>query len=207
MENLGNVFMLDDDKFLLEFYRDLLESRGYKVFATTNAYQFIQYAKEVMPSVAFLDINMPGMTGWEVLTHMSKDEALSNIPVVMLTVEADAGLAIAKGAAHFMNKPVNLENMFEIVHSYCEGQLNHDVLLLEDYEPLFSTIFQAIRKRKLSCFRVHNYKAANAYLGKNHPKVVGVHLSGDSSEQVRKKLKHEAVYLLNSIEDLDQFSV
>ena len=42
-KNAGRVFMLDDDLFFLELYRNLLEARGYEVFTETNAYKFLLY--------------------------------------------------------------------------------------------------------------------------------------------------------------------
>ena len=98
-KNAGRVFMLDDDLFFLDLYRNLLEARGYKVFTATNAYKFLLYAKEIHPDVVVLDINMPDVSGWEVL-QLLDDETKIREPVIMTTMEADKGLAVAKGVAH-----------------------------------------------------------------------------------------------------------
>lgn len=73
-EKLGRVFMLDDDLIVLNLYREMLEKIGYEVFATANAYQFLLYAKELMPDLFILDINMPEITGWEVMNRLAAED-------------------------------------------------------------------------------------------------------------------------------------
>ena len=77
MDKLGKVFMLDDDFILLDMYRSLLESHGFDVFTTDNAYKFILYAREIHPDIFILDINMPVMNGWEVVLRLKRENDLS----------------------------------------------------------------------------------------------------------------------------------
>ena len=167
MSKAGKVFMLDDDRIFLELYRDLLSDRGFDVFTTNNAYKFLLYGRELVPDVMFLDINMPRMNGWEVLRRIASDDIMQDIPVVMLSAEAEEDLASARGVAHFLYKPVAVEAMMDILESYCHGNKNHDVLLIEEYEPLFNDIYERI-SRKRSCFATHNLKAAKKYLKKTN---------------------------------------
>mgnify|MGYP000768211546 CR=1 FL=1 len=183
----GKVFILDDDKVFLEFYRLLLTAKGYGVFTSDNAYQFLRYAKEVLPDVMFLDVNMSKMNGWEVLFEIVNDERTKEIPIVMLTVSPDEDLAAAKGVAHFMHKPLDLLQMEDILESYIVGGRNHDVLLLEDYEPLFSGWKKAFEKKRQSCFRTHSLTAAQKYLEKNQPKKIAVRYSRERFEDMQKQ--------------------
>src|SRR5574344_1616713 len=135
MEKSGRVFMLDDDMIVLNLYHDLLESQGYDVFTTNNAYKFLLYAKEIIPDVLVLDINMPEVTGWEIVRRISKENKLKDIPVIVFTVETDKALADVKGVTHLLNKPVDNEYLFEIIDTYCMGNKNHDILLIHQYNP------------------------------------------------------------------------
>ncbi len=114
----GKIFILDDDIFIVDLYRNLFEGEGFEVFATTNVYQFIKYVKEIVPKVIILDINMPELNGWQVLDMIKKEKSLSGVPVVMLTVSSDTEKAKEKGVAHFINKPAEPEQMLEIVKGY-----------------------------------------------------------------------------------------
>lgn len=202
-EKLGRVFMLDDDLIVLNLYREMLEKIGYEVFATANAYQFLLYAKELMPDLFILDINMPEITGWEVMNRLAAEDRTSEIPVIVMSVLADKALAVQKGAAHYLNKPVRLEDLLEILEAYCIGNKKHDVLLLEDFEPMKKSLRQRMEERKWSCFEVNDLKAAKRYLQKNNPKVVVVNLPKNRLGQVLNELKHPLIRYLESYEQVD----
>lgn len=204
MNNLGRILMLDDDKIFLDLYRSLLESKGYDVFATSNAYQYLLYAKELNPDVMFLDVNMPELNGWEVLQRLSAEEKLQEVPIVMLTVAQDKDLAISKGATHFLNKPMVVEELMEIVEAYCQGGKNHDILLVEEYEPLFVTLLQTLKKHQYNCFGLHGLGAAVKYLQKNNPKMVCVHGSSEKFEKASKRLKHDKIFRVENVETIEE---
>lgn len=94
---------------------------------------------------------MPDVSGWEVL-QLLDEETRVRAPVIMTTVEADKGLAVAKGVAHYLPKPLDMENFMEIVETYCAGQKAHDILLLEDYNPFDLSIRDAINELRFSFF-------------------------------------------------------
>lgn len=199
----NRVFMLDDDTIILSLYRDLLESRGYEVFTTTNAYKFLLYAKELTPDVFILDVNMPELGGWEVVNLLNKDEKFQNIPVIMLTVVSEYGLSVAKGVAHYLNKPTDSEKILDIVETYCRGNKEHDLLLVDDYEPLFSPVKDAIMANKYTFFEVHDINAANVYLNKNHPQIVCVKYEKKYYEDAKRRLNHNRVYFVEDKQSID----
>lgn len=202
MSKAGKVFMLDDDHIFLELYRNLLSDRGFDVFTTNNAYKFLLYGRELVPDVMFLDINMPRMNGWEVLRRIASDDIMQDIPVVMLSAEAEEDLASARGVAHFLYKPVAVEAMMDILESYCHGNKNHDVLLIEEYEPLFNDIYERI-SRKRSCFATHNLKAAKKYLKKNQPKKICVRCTPERFEKAGNELGREDIYRVENASDIE----
>lgn len=203
MDKHGKIFMLDDDVFFLDLYKDLLEARGYEVFTTTNAYKFLLYTKEIHPDVIVLDINMPDVSGWEVLPLLD-EESKNKAPILMTTVAADKSLAVAKGVAHYLRKPLDMDGFIEIVETYCAGQKNHDVLLLEDYNPYDTAVRGAIEKSKLSYFVVNDMKAAEFYLNKNFPNSVCVNYSRRRFENVKPKIKHDKIIYVENRDDIEK---
>lgn len=167
MDKLGKVFMLDDDFILLDMYRSLLESHGFDVFTTDNAYKFILYAREIHPDIFILDINMPVMNGWEVVLRLKREARLKHIPVVMLTVRHDKRLAHAYGIANYLNKPLDAPGLLDVVESYCVGSKNHDILLLGDFWPESNILRTEMSRRKWVVFEVYDLEAAELYLSKN----------------------------------------
>lgn len=73
-----------------------------------------------MPDLVFLDLNMPRMSGLEVLAEMKKDPDLSGIPVVVLStsdVERDVAAAYKLGAAGYITKSMEMEILFQAIHA------------------------------------------------------------------------------------------
>ena len=77
------------------------------------------HSQATTPDLVLLDLNMPRMNGREVLKAIKADPKLSRIPVVVLTtskVEADIFASYDSGAAGFVTKPVDLEQLFTAIH-------------------------------------------------------------------------------------------
>ncbi len=77
------------------------------------------YQDAVTPDLVLLDLNMPRMTGREVLAAMQSTDHLARIPVVVLTtsdVERDVLQAYDLGASGFVTKPVDIEQLFNAIH-------------------------------------------------------------------------------------------
>jgi len=70
----------------------------------------VNLAKQQTPDVILLDIRMPHMNGWEVLSLLKSDPELSTIPVVIVTIEDDQALGVALGAVDYLLKPLTTIN-------------------------------------------------------------------------------------------------
>lgn len=203
MDKFGKVFMLDDDKLMLEMYKTLLESRGFEVFTTDNAYKFILYAKEIRPDIFIVDINMPEMSGWEVVLKLKQDEQLRHIPVVILTVRHDAELAATYGVANFLNKPLEAEKLLDVAEAYCLGAKKHDILLLGKFDHQDEIIKTEIKRHDWSWFEVYDLEAAGRYLEKNSPQVVCLELEGDNYTRAKQYLNHQLILPLQNLQDVE----
>src|SRR3546814_7371363 len=76
-----------------------LEEEGYRVATAGGGREGIRMAREVRPAAIILDIIMPDLDGWSVLHSLKTDDALSEIPVILVTVLADRDMGLALGAA------------------------------------------------------------------------------------------------------------
>jgi len=75
---------------------------------------------------------MPLVDGWTVLTALKSDPDLRDIPVVVLTILKDRGMALTLGAADFMTKPVDRASLMGMLRRYCPSATIDPVLLVED---------------------------------------------------------------------------
>lgn len=107
----ATILMVDDEPINLEVIQAFLEDEGYKNFVTTeDSTQALQLAAKVQPDVVLLDLIMPKINGFDILTAMRANEEFQHIPVIILTsaTDADAKLeALELGATDFLGKPVD----------------------------------------------------------------------------------------------------
>lgn len=107
----SKVMMIDDDPITLEVIQAFLSESGYRRIVTlSQPAQALQRIREEMPDVVLLDILMPGVSGFDILTDMGRDAELRYVPVIMLTAAIDAETklrALELGATDFLAKPVD----------------------------------------------------------------------------------------------------
>lgn len=202
----GKVFILDDDLLFLDLCKNILEARGFKVFAEIKVDKFLQLIHSEKPDVVVLDVNMPEASGWEVL-HLLRKIFKTYVPVVLTTVEADKELAAAKGIAHYFAKPLDLPRFVDVLEAYCVGGKKHDVLMIEDYRPFEMPWREEIRNRGKTCFGVYDFPAAELYLQKNFPKLVCVGKSLNSEDKAQIKLQHPNVVYVENRQEIENLAL
>ena len=83
----------------------------------------LDIAKTVIPKLILLDINMPGLNGFEVLQQLQENEITKNIPVIAISANVlpkDIERAIEAGFKDYLTKPLNIDNFIKIIKSYIE---------------------------------------------------------------------------------------
>jgi DNA-binding response OmpR family regulator len=107
---VARVLIVDDEAGIRELCRVNLALAGYDVVEAADGFQALEQAKTAKPDLIFLDVMMPGMSGWEVLEKLRADEATATIPVVMLTAlnsEDDQIRGWEGGVVEYLTKPFN----------------------------------------------------------------------------------------------------
>lgn len=83
----GNILVVDDNPDFVGFVRDLLYRTGFNVRTAPNGTEAIKQLEEFVPDLIFLDLLMPEMDGFEVVSKIHEDERLKDVPVVVLTAK------------------------------------------------------------------------------------------------------------------------
>ncbi|MBU3666432.1 MAG: response regulator [Chthoniobacterales bacterium] len=134
----GTLLVIDDDSNSRDLLRRMLEKEGYSVVAAANGPAGIAKAKERRPDLITLDVMMPSMDGWAVLSALKADPATADIPVVMLTMVEDRPMGFALGATDYLAKPIDKSRVLQAV-SRCVGDKTEDILIVED-DPMSADI-------------------------------------------------------------------
>jgi type II secretory ATPase GspE/PulE/Tfp pilus assembly ATPase PilB-like protein len=102
------VLLVDDEDSLRKVVKDLLERDGYIVSEARDGVQALDQVDRVGPDIIVLDLNMPGLDGYGVLSHLRSRPATADIPVIVLTAKSDEDNEVRVfelGADDFLTKP------------------------------------------------------------------------------------------------------
>ena len=104
----SKVLLVDDEDSLRKVMRELLERDGYVVTEARDGVQALDQVDRVGPDIIVLDLNLPGLDGYGVLSHLRSRPATANIPVIVLTAKGDEDNEVRVfelGADDFLTKP------------------------------------------------------------------------------------------------------
>jgi len=104
----SKVLLVDDEDSLRKVMKDLLERDGYIVTEARDGVQALDQVDRVGPDIIVLDLNLPGLDGYGVLSHLRSRPATANIPVIVLTAKGDEDNEVRVfelGADDFLTKP------------------------------------------------------------------------------------------------------
>jgi signal transduction histidine kinase/DNA-binding response OmpR family regulator len=129
-EHAPLVMIVDDDPNARDLLAATVRREGYRVIEATDGETALVLAREWRPDVVTLDVLMPRLDGWAVLTLLKSDPELTEIPVIIVTVLADRGIAVSLGAAEFLTKPVDRVRLAATIRQYVYG--TGVVLIVDD---------------------------------------------------------------------------
>src|SRR5262249_21294396 len=97
---------------------DIIESMSLEVIQASNGLDALNSARTYLPDLIILDVNMPGMTGFQVVEQLKSDTSTEKIPVLMLTALDNVNsrvLGLKLGADDYLSKPFNPRELMERV--------------------------------------------------------------------------------------------
>jgi PAS domain S-box-containing protein len=128
------VLVIDDDPDVRELCSRVLAKRGFQVQGAPTGPQGIELAARLRPNAIVLDVKMPGMSGWDVLSKLKLSEKTSNIPVIMLTVMHQEEIGRALGAVDYLIKPLEPRALIKTIQRHIR-QSGVRILVVDDDEP------------------------------------------------------------------------
>lgn len=117
-------------------------------------------AKELKPDAITLDVMMPDMDGWSVLSALKADNELADIPVIMLTMVDNREMGFALGASEYMTKPINRDRLITILKKHERDNLPSDVLVVEDNDTIRGMVRSMLEAERWTVTEAENGKIA-----------------------------------------------
>jgi CheY-like chemotaxis protein len=137
-----------------------------------NGEEGLRLARELHPAAITLDVMMPGMDGWAVLSALKSDPQLADIPVVMLTIVDDKNRAYALGATEYMTKPVDRERLAAILLKYRDLPHPRTALVVDDEELARRVLTQILEEQGWKVIQAEDGLAAMAVIAEHRPDLI-----------------------------------
>ncbi|NOJ38959.1 HAMP domain-containing protein [Bradyrhizobium australiense] len=105
------LLIVEDDPHYARVLIDLARDKGFKVLVASRGAEALELAKQFQPTAVSLDVFLPDMLGWTVLSQLKHNPLTRHIPVQIITLDEDRQHALARGAFSFVNKPTTTEGV------------------------------------------------------------------------------------------------
>jgi PAS domain S-box-containing protein len=140
----GTVLIIDDDPTVHDLLGRTLRREGFRVEGAADGRAGLERARAVRPDVILLDVLMPGVDGWSILTSLKEDDELGEIPVVMVTMLDDRRLGFSLGATDYVTKPVEPARLLGVLRRLCP-EPHGTVLVVDDDHAVRDRLVKIIR--------------------------------------------------------------
>lgn len=169
----SKVLIVDDDPDVLDLLSRSLRNNGFEIETAINGADGLAKARSLRPDVITLDVMMPVMDGWGMLSKLKDDASLANIPVIVLTMTDDKEIAFSLGATEYLTKPVGRDQVLESVKRCVRGcKLSGEVLLVGRNDTERMDLKHALAEKGFKVTDVTTGAEALRYLAAKSPSVI-----------------------------------
>jgi len=122
------ALIIEDDRDIVALFRHVLDLAGYRTEIALHGNVAVEYLAQSTPDIVLLDLNLPGISGSEILVRMDADERLKHVPVVVITAHAHLIATLPVQPELVLIKPVNIEQMSNLILKICPTEKTMDSL-------------------------------------------------------------------------------
>lgn len=126
------LLAIDDDPEVHRLLAHTIGNAGYDLRFAAGGEEGLRLARELKPHVITLDVLMPGMDGWTVLSLLKEEPELRRIPVIMLSVRPDQDFGFSMGVADYIQKPIDRTRLIEALSKFQPPAAEPRILVVED---------------------------------------------------------------------------
>jgi signal transduction histidine kinase/CheY-like chemotaxis protein/ligand-binding sensor domain-containing protein len=165
------VLVIDDEASARELIERSLTKAGYAVQTATGGAAGVELARQLKPAVITLDVMMPGLDGWAVLSALKGDPITADIPVIMVTIVDDKNLGLALGATDYVNKPIDWARLMTIIRRHVHNGASN-LLVIEDDERMREMLRRTLEKGGWTVAEATNGRTGLLALEKTLPSLI-----------------------------------
>src|SRR6476619_6168446 len=118
---MPRILHIEDDPANRLLVRKLLQAAGHEVLDAADGLEGVRMAFAERPDLVLVDLNIPGLDGFEVTLRLRGEPSLAGVPIVAITAEGDRETSLAVGADGFIQKPIDARRFPELVARFLSG--------------------------------------------------------------------------------------
>ncbi len=170
------VLVVEDDRMAADILTVYLKNAGYNVVVAVDGEDALKKAKECSPFLITLDIMLPRIDGWGVLSELKNSPHTANVPVVIISIVDNKELGYSLGAAEYLIKPVDRSKLINIVNTLIPEGMDEDkpatILVVDDDEKAVKYISAILETEGLKVLKAYGGKAGIALAINNTPDLI-----------------------------------
>lgn len=115
------VLIVEDNELNMKLFHDLLDAHGYATLQTRNGMEALKLAREHRPDLILMDIQLPEVSGMDVIKLLKEDDDLRAIPVIAITafaMKGDEERIRQSGCEGYLSKPISVVKFVETVRNF-----------------------------------------------------------------------------------------
>jgi CheY-like chemotaxis protein len=134
----------------------------------------LQRAREITPDVITLDVMMPEMDGWAVLTALKNDPKLASIPVIIMSMLSDKNMGYALGATDYLTKPIDHKQLIDVIEKHRAASFAglQNILVVDDDPAARETLRRYLQKDGWAISEAEHGKQALEQMQVSQPDLV-----------------------------------
>lgn len=189
----ASILIVDDQESNVDFIEEILRDVGYQCIAsTTNPHTVSELHKANKYDLILLDLQMPGMDGFEVMDSLRETETNGYVPILVITGRPDQKLrALASGAKDFITKPFNLVEFSMRVHNMLEVRLLYKQLDRQNQELKSLALHDALTGLPNRRLLMDRLSLAMAHARRSQCTMALMFLDLDGFKQINDTLGHD----------------
>ena len=170
------VLVIDDDPNARALLSRFLAREGFSVRTASDGLSGLELARTLKPRAILLDVMMPHMDGWAVLSALKSDPDVADIPVIMETIVHEKGLAFSLGAEDYLTKPIQWPRLKKVLDRF-RSTPPATALIIDDDDSTQSALDGLLEKEGWSVAHARDRDAAFARLGEKRPSLLLIDLN------------------------------
>jgi signal transduction histidine kinase/DNA-binding response OmpR family regulator len=150
--NDRTALIIDDSESALDLMRRWLTRLDYDVLTATDGASGLALARSAKPDLIILDVLLPDRSGYDILSEFRADDALSETPIILVTVDDDRARGLEAGATDYIRKPVVEKQLREMLEVY-RDKASGEILVIEDDDDAAELVRRCVQQVGFSCRR------------------------------------------------------